>query len=144
MLLGAVRCSVLSVVLGWRVAPNVAPWSAGVMHLLDPSPDAPGETRQVLIRAPRARRGPREGGELLFLVRNAGRQRRDVPVDVPVSGLAAQAHDVEPLGGQLLADRFSHPVDQALQREILLDCEVAGDLLSVRSGATRVCPSRVL
>jgi hypothetical protein len=27
-------------------------------------------------------------------------------------------------------DRFSHPVDQALQREILLDCEVAGDLLS--------------
>jgi hypothetical protein len=38
-------------------------------------------------------------------------------------------------------DRFSHPVDQALQREILLDCEVAGDLLS---GATRVCPSRVL
>lgn len=57
-----------------------------------------------------------------------------MPVHVWVSGLTAQVQDVEPLGGQVLADRFSHPVDQALQGEILLDGEVGGDLLPVRSG----------
>ena len=80
-------------------------------------------------------RSQEKAGELLVLVGDAEWQRRNVIVDVSVSGLAAQAHDVEPLGGQLLADRLPHPVDQALQGEVLLDCEVGGDLLSVRSGS---------
>lgn len=42
---------------------------------------------------------PGEGAELLLLVRLPGWEWSDVPVDVPVPGLAAQAQDVEPLGG---------------------------------------------
>jgi len=114
------------------------------MHLVDPSADAPGEVRHVVVRQREDAAVPGEGGELLLLVGNAGRQWCDVPVDVPVSGLAAQAHDVEPLGGQLLPDRFSHSIHQTLQGKVLLDLEVAGGLLPMGSGATSVCPSSVL
>jgi hypothetical protein len=49
---------------------------------------------------------------------------RCAPVDVPVSGLAAQAQDVEPLGGQLLPERLPE-VHEALQVQVFLDPEVA-------------------
>jgi hypothetical protein len=52
-------------------------------------------------------------------------------VDVPVPRLAAQAHDVEPFGGQLVADRLPDLVDEPLQAQVLVDREVAGDPLPV-------------
>ena len=133
---GVVRCCRVG------CGPDVAPRSVRLMQLLDPSTDAPGEIRHVIIRQREDTAVPGEGGELLLLVGNAWWQRRNVPVDVPVTRLAAQAHDVEPLGGQLLPDRFSHPVDQALQGEILLELEVGGDLLAVRSGSDQGVPEQ--
>jgi hypothetical protein len=133
---GVVRCCQVG------CGPDVAPRSVRLLHLFDASAEASGEIRHVIIRQRKDAAVPGEGGELLLLVGNAWRQRRDVPVDVPVSGLAAQAQDVEPLGGQLLADRFSHPVDQALQGEILLDTEVGGDLLPVGSRCHQRVPEQ--
>jgi hypothetical protein len=52
-------------------------------------------------------------------------------VDVAVPRLAAEAHEVEPFGGQLLSDRLAHQVHQALQCEVLLHPEVGGHLLPV-------------
>jgi len=80
---GVVRCCRVG------CGPDVAPRSVCLLQLLDPSADAPGEVRQVVIRQREDAAVPGEGGELLLLVGNAWWQRRDVPVDVPVSGLAA-------------------------------------------------------
>jgi hypothetical protein len=60
-----------------------------------------------------------------------------MPVDMPVSLLAARAHDVQSLGGKLPAERLTDLIHQALQAEVLLHPEVTGDLLAVDSGATR-------
>jgi hypothetical protein len=52
-------------------------------------------------------------------------------VDVPVSRLAAEAEDVEALGGDGAAERLADAVDARLEREVLVEREVAGNLLAV-------------
>jgi hypothetical protein len=57
-----------------------------------------------------------------------------VPVDMPVPRLAAQAHDVQPLGGKLPAERLTDLIHEALQVDVLLHPEVTGDLFAMGSG----------
>jgi hypothetical protein len=68
---------------------------------------------------------PRRRAELLLLVRHPRREWSDVPVDLPVPGLAAQTQDVEPLGGPLLPERLADLVHEASQAQVFLDPEVA-------------------
>ena len=55
----------------------MAPCLACGVHLLDSSADAPGEVGQVVIRQGEDAAVPGEGGELLLLVGDAGRKRRE-------------------------------------------------------------------
>lgn len=57
--------------------------------------------------------------ELLLVVRNPWRQRREVPVQVGVALLAAQTHRVHPLGGQCRLDGTRHFVHDGLEVEEL-------------------------
>jgi hypothetical protein len=83
------------------------------LHRLDASADAPGERGHLSIGEYEDTLIPGEGAELLVLVRHPGWERRDMPVDVAVPRLAAQAEDVEPLGGQLLPERLPDVVDES-------------------------------
>jgi hypothetical protein len=55
-------------------------------------------------------------------------------VDMPIPRLAAQTHDVQPLGEKLPAERLTNLIHQALQAEVLLHPEVTGDRFAVGSG----------
>jgi hypothetical protein len=69
---------------------------------------------------------------LLLLERNAGRQRRDVPVDVAIALPASEAEDVQALGRERLPDGFAHAMNERLKPQVLVEREIAGDLLAVR------------
>jgi hypothetical protein len=97
----------------------------GALHGLDASADTSGECGHLVIGECEDAPIPGEGAELLLLVRHPRREWSDVPVDVPVPGLAAQTQDVEPLGGQLLPERLPDLVHEALQAQVFLDPEVA-------------------
>lgn len=51
---------------------------------------------------------------------------------------AAEAQDVEPLGWYDGADGSTHPVHEALHREVLVDVEVVDEGSLVPEGATSV------
>jgi hypothetical protein len=97
----------------------------GALHGLDASADTSGECGHLVIGKCEDAPIPGKGAELLLLVRHPGREWSDVPVDVPVPGLAAQTQDVEPLGGQLLPERLPDLLHEALQAQVFLDPEVA-------------------
>jgi len=103
-------------------------------HALDLHADAPGQGGEFQLGQVQDPVLPGEGGELLVLVGNSGRERGDMPVDMPVPRLAAQAHDVQPLSGKLPAERLTDLIHEALQVEVLLYSEVTGDLLAMGSG----------
>jgi hypothetical protein len=68
---------------------------------------------------------------LLLLEGNTGRQWCQVPVPVPVPLLATRAQDVEPLGRHDRANSLTRSVDDLLQAQVLLEREVASDVLAV-------------
>jgi hypothetical protein len=57
----------------------------GALHGLDASADAPGECGDLGIGEREDAPIPREGAELLLLVRHPRREWRHMPVDMPVS-----------------------------------------------------------
>jgi hypothetical protein len=80
-------------------------------------------------------RAPVERDQLLLLVGHAWRKRREVPVDVRVPLLRAEAEDVQPLGRSGSTQCLSDAVDDALQLDVLLFGEVGGDFLDVPLGS---------
>ena len=70
-------------------------------------------------------------GVLLFAIRNAGWERRDVPVHVRVALVAAEAQEVEALGRHRLRDGASDSVHAALQIGVLVFGEVVDDVGAV-------------
>jgi hypothetical protein len=76
---------------------------------------------------------PIENCILLLLEGDTRRQRHQMPMDVTVGLLAAQAEDVESLRRDRSTDRFADFVDNSLQGYVLLRREVSGHLFSVAS-----------
>jgi hypothetical protein len=70
----------------------------------------------------------------LLVERHSGRDRREVPVDVRGPLLAAEAEQVEPLGGDGPANSTAHPVHDCLEREVLVEREVVDHALAVVLG----------
>src|SRR4051794_21077598 len=56
-----------------------------------------------------------------------------MPVDVPVPLPAPEAEDVQALGWDDGPDRLAHTMHDRLQLQVLLELEVAGDLLAMRA-----------
>jgi hypothetical protein len=55
-----------------------------------------------------------KGSELLLIEGNVWRKGRDMPVDMSIRLLAAEAEDVQPVGRHGLADRFADAVNYTL------------------------------
>jgi hypothetical protein len=72
--------------------------------------------------------------KLLLLEGNARRQRREVPVNVPVCLLTAEAEYVQALGWYHCVDRLADTMDDDLQVAVLVQAEVVGDLFPVLLG----------
>ena len=71
---------------------------------------------------------PVERRELLLLVRDARRQRKQVPVDVGVALLRAEAEHVQALGLDSAADGERDPAQHSLELEVLVLREFAHDV----------------
>jgi hypothetical protein len=72
-----------------------------------------------------------ERGALLLLERETWRCGRQVPVDVPVRLLAPEAEDVQALGWNGAPDRLTDAMNDTVEADVLIEGEVAGDLLSM-------------
>lgn len=83
------------------------------------APDGPRECRlAVVINIQDAALGTQRA-QLLLVVGNPWRQRRQVPVQVSVALLAAQAQRVHPLGRHGCGQRPGHPVHDPLEAQEL-------------------------
>jgi hypothetical protein len=78
----------------------------------------------------------------LLIVGDARRQRRQVPVDMAVPLLAAQAEEVQALAGDRPPQRLGDAVDDPLQSSVLFQGKVAGHLLSVHERRAVQTPLR--
>jgi hypothetical protein len=58
--------------------------------------------------------------ELLLVVRDTGRERRQTPVNVAVSLLAPETQHIQALGRNDAADRLPYAMDDRLQSEIFV------------------------
>jgi hypothetical protein len=75
-----------------------------------------------------------KGVGLLLMVRHPGREGRDVPVQVCVALLAAQAEQIHPLCGHSSSNGPRHPVHHALQCQILRFAQLMDPALDVPLG----------
>ena len=69
--------------------------------------------------------------QLLLLKRDAIRQRRDMPVNVPVPLLAAQGEDVDAFRFHAAPDGLRDLIYRLLKSQIFLERELSGDLFPV-------------
>ena len=83
-----------------------------------------------------------ECGVLLFVVGNAGRERRDVPVHMCVALMTAEAQHVEPFGGHRLAHGLPDAMNAALELDVLIGGERTDHVGAVFDGGDERVPEQ--
>jgi hypothetical protein len=98
------------------------------------APDSPGEVRLGTVADVQDTVFGHERVILLPVIGHSRGKRRDMPVQVSVALLAAQAQAVHPLDRHDRGHRPGNPVHDALQRQILLLAQPADPVFDVALG----------